>query len=250
MTADLPRPVSRAGSIYPTIMPEILYEDNHIIAVNKKISAIVQADKTGDLPLSEEVKAYIKEKYNKPGAVFLGIPHRIDRPVSGVVIFARTGKALTRLNRMFQEHEQEMTKIYWAIVGNLPPEDHAVLTHYLTRDQEKNKSHAYNQPKAGAKEARLEYQLLGSSKRYYLLEVKLYTGRHHQIRCQLAKIGCPVKGDLKYGFPRSNENGGISLHARSVTFKHPVTQETVTITADPPLRDPLWKVFYENLKKS
>lgn len=229
-------------------MLEVLYEDNHIIAVNKKISDIVQADKTGDTPLSEEVKAYIKNKYNKPGDVFLGIPHRVDRPVSGVVIFARTSKALTRLNKMFQEHEKEITKIYWAIVGNLPEEDHAILTHYLVRDTDKNKSHAYNQPKNGSKEAKLEYKLLGSSQRYYLLEVKLYTGRHHQIRCQLAKIGCPIKGDLKYGFPRSNENGGICLHARSISFKHPVSQEMITITAKPPLEDNLWKVFYNSLK--
>lgn len=229
-------------------MLEVLYEDNHIIAVNKKISDIVQADKTGDTPLSEEVKAYIKKKYNKPGDVFLGIPHRVDRPVSGVVIFARTSKALTRLNKMFQEHEKEITKIYWAIVGNLPEEDYAILTHYLVRDTEKNKSHAYNQPKSGSKEAKLEYKLLGSSQRYYLLEVKLYTGRHHQIRCQLAKIGCPIKGDLKYGFPRSNENGGICLHARSISFKHPVSQEMITITAKPPLEDNLWKVFYDSMK--
>lgn len=229
-------------------MLEVLYEDNHIIAVNKKISDIVQADKTGDTPLSEEVKAYIKKKYNKPGDVFLGIPHRVDRPVSGVVIFARTSKALTRLNKMFQEHEKEITKIYWAIVGNLPEKDHAILTHYLVRDTEKNKSHAYNQPKSGSKEAKLEYKLLGSSQRYYLLEVKLYTGRHHQIRCQLAKIGCPIKGDLKYGFPRSNENGGICLHARSISFKHPVSQEMITITAKPPLEDNLWKVFYDSMK--
>lgn len=228
---------------------EVLYEDNHIIAVNKKNSDIVQADKTGDTPLSEEVKAYIKKKYNKPGDVFLGVPHRVDRPVSGVVIFARTSKALTRLNKMFQEHEKEITKIYWAIVGNLPAEDHALLTHYLVRDTEKNKSHAYNQPKSGSKEAVLEYKLLGSSQRYYLLEIKLYTGRHHQIRCQLAKIGCPIKGDLKYGFPRSNEGGGISLHVRSISFKHPVTQEMLTITAKPPLNDSLWKVFYEGMKE-
>ena len=178
----------------------------------------------------------------------MGIPHRVDRPVSGVVIFARTSKALTRLNKMFQEHEKEITKIYWAIVGNLPEEDHAILTHYLVRDTEKNKSHAYNQPKSGSKEAKLEYKLLGSSQRYYLLEVKLYTGRHHQIRCQLAKIGCPIKGDLKYGFPRSNENGGICLHARSISFKHPVSQEMITITAKPPLEDNLWKVFYDSMK--
>lgn len=229
-------------------MIEVLYEDNHIIAVNKKTSDIVQADKTGDTPLSEEVKAYIKKKYDKPGDVYLGVPHRIDRPVSGVVIFARTSKALTRLNKMFQEHEKEINKIYWAIVGNLPKEDNAVLTHYMVRDAEKNKSHAYNQPKGSAKEAILEYKLCGSSQRYYFLEVKLYTGRHHQIRCQLAKIGCPIKGDLKYGFPRSDENGGISLHARSIGFKHPVTQEEILITAKPPLNDPLWKIFYEGMK--
>ena len=227
---------------------EILYEDNHIIAVNKKVSDIVQEDKTGDEPWSERVKAYIKEKYNKPGDVYLGIPHRVDRPVSGVVLFAKTSKALVRLNKMFQEHDQEITKIYWAIVGNLPEQDHARLTHYLTRDPEKNKSYAYNKPKGGAKEAILEYTLLGAGQRYYLLEVKLCTGRHHQIRCQLAKIGCPIKGDLKYGSPRSNEGGGISLHARSITFKHPVREETITVTAPPPLKDPLWHFFYENLK--
>lgn len=227
-------------------MLEVLYEDNHLIAVNKKVSDIVQADQSGDPSLEEEVKAYIKKKYNKPGDVFLGVPHRIDRPVSGVVIFARTSKALTRLNKMFQEHEKEITKIYWAIVGNLPAEDHAVLTHYLVRDGEKNKTYAYNKPKNGAKEAVLEYKLLGCSQRYYLLEVRLYTGRHHQIRCQLAKIGCPIKGDLKYGFPRSNENGGISLHARSISFRHPVTQEMLTIEALPSLEDSLWKVFYDS----
>lgn len=231
-------------------MLEILYEDNHLIAVNKKISDIVQADKTGDVPLSEKVKAYIKEKYNKPGNVFLGIPHRIDRPVSGVVLFARTSKALERLNKMFQEHEKEITKIYWAIVGNLPEEDHGMLTHYLTRDPSKNKSHAYNQPKPGSKEAKLSYRLIGRSQRYYLLEITLYTGRHHQIRCQLAKIGCPIKGDLKYGFPRSNENGGISLHARSLTFKHPVSGETISIVAPPPLEDNLWRTFYEGLPET
>ena len=227
---------------------EILYEDNHIIAVNKQVSDIVQADKTGDEPLSEQVKAYIKKKYNKPGEVYLGIPHRVDRPVSGVVLFAKTSKALTRLNKMFQEHDKEITKIYWAIVGNLPEQDEATLTHYLVRDSEKNKSYAYARPKAGAKEAILEYKLLGAGKRYYLLEVKLCTGRHHQIRCQLAKIGCPIKGDLKYGFPRSNEGGGISLHARSITLNHPVKNEPLTVTAPPPPEDALWRFFYENLK--
>lgn len=229
-------------------MPEILYEDNHIIAVNKKVSDIVQADKTGDEPLSEEVKAYIKKKYNKPGEVFLGVPHRIDRPVSGVVLFARTSKALTRLNKMFQEHDEEIQKTYWAIVGNLPPEDSGRLVHYMLRDSDKNKSYAYDKEKKGSKKAILEYKLIGRSQRYYLLEIKLLTGRHHQIRCQLAKIGCPIKGDLKYGFSRSNEGGGISLHAREITFRHPVSKEMVTITAIPPLHDVLWKEFYDNLK--
>ena len=173
-------------------MLEILYEDNHIIAINKKTSDIVQADKSGDVPLSEEVKAYIKEKYNKPGEVFLGIPHRIDRPVSGVVLFARTTKALTRLNKMFQEHDEEIKKTYWAIVGNLPSQDSATLIHYMVRDTEKNKSHAYDKEKKGSKKAILEYKLIGRSQRYYLLEIKLLTGRHHQIRCQLAKIGCAI----------------------------------------------------------
>lgn len=226
---------------------EILYEDNHLIAVNKRISDIVQADKTGDEPLSEKVKTYIKKKYDKPGDVYLGVPHRVDRPVSGVVLFAKTSKALTRLNKMFQEHDREITKIYWAIVGNLPAEDEATLVHYLVRDPEKNKSYAYTRPKTGAKEAILEYKLLGRGQRYYLLEVKLCTGRHHQIRCQLAKIGCPIKGDLKYGFPRSNEGGGINLHAREISLIHPVKQERITITAPPPLDDNLWKYFYDSL---
>jgi len=230
-------------------MLEVLYEDNHIIAVNKKISDIVQADKTGDQPLSEEVKAYIKKKYNKPGDVFLGVPHRIDRPVSGVVLFARTSKALTRLNKMFQEHDEEIQKTYWAIVGTLPQEDSGHLEHYMIRDSEKNKSYAYEKEKKGSKKAILEYKLIGRSQRYYLLEIKLLTGRHHQIRCQLAKIGCPIKGDLKYGFARSNEGGGISLHAREITFRHPVSQEMVTINATPPLHDTLWKEFYNNLKE-
>ncbi|MCC8173348.1 MAG: RluA family pseudouridine synthase [Odoribacter sp.] len=228
-------------------MLEILYEDNHIIAVNKKTSDIVQLDKTEDKPLSEEVKEYIKKKYNKPGAVFLGVPHRIDRPVSGVVIFARTSKALTRLNKMFQDHDESLTKTYWAIVGNLPPEDSGLLKHYLVRNGEKNKTYAYDKEKKGGKEARLEYKLIGRSQRYYLLEINLLTGRHHQIRCQLAKIGCPIKGDLKYGFPRSNEGGGISLHAREISFIHPVTKERISIVAPTPKNDTLWKAFSEFL---
>lgn len=227
---------------------EIIYEDNHLIAVNKKTSDIVQADPSGDTPLEERVKAYIKEKYNKPGDVFLGIPHRVDRPVSGVVLFAKTSKALARLNKMFQEHDDSITKTYWAIVANLPEEDEATLTHYMLRDGEKNRSYAYLRPRKGAKEAVLRYRLIASGQRYHLLEVTLLTGRHHQIRCQLAKIGCPIKGDLKYGFPRSNPGGGISLHARSLSLVHPVRQERITITATPPLADPLWKFFYDTLK--
>ena len=230
-------------------MLEVLYEDNHIIAVNKRCSDIVQADKTGDMPLSEHVKAYIKRKYNKPGDVYLGVPHRVDRPVSGVVVFARTSKALTRLNKMFQDKDNQIEKIYWALVGKLPEKDSGVLVHYLVRDTEKNKSSVYNQPRNGAKEAKLEYRLLGSSQRYYCLEVKLHTGRHHQIRCQLAKIGCPIKGDLKYGFPRSNEGAGISLHARSISFIHPVSGEKLRIVAPVPSKDQLWRVF-EKSKQS
>jgi 23S rRNA pseudouridine1911/1915/1917 synthase len=226
---------------------EILHEDNHLIAVNKRVAEIVQADKTGDLPLSERVKAYIKKKYDKPGEVFLGVPHRVDRPVSGVVLFARTGKALERLNKMFQERDRELTKIYWAVVANLPAEEEGTLVHYLTRDEAKNKSYAHARPRAGAKEAILDYKLLNHGQRYSLLEVRLHTGRHHQIRCQLAKIGSPVKGDLKYGFPRSNEDGGIHLHARQLSLPHPVTRELLTITAPPPLEDNLWRFFYQNM---
>lgn len=228
-------------------MIEVLYEDNHIIAVNKKVSDIVQGDKTGDEPLSEKVKAYIKAKYNKPGDVYLGVPHRVDRPVSGVVVFARTSKALTRLNKMFQEKEREIKKLYWAITCEQPSEEEAELTHYLVRDSEKNITKAYTRPQSGAKEARLKYKVLGRSDRYYFLEVQLYTGRHHQIRCQLAKIGCSIRGDLKYGAPRSNPDGGISLHARSISFVHPVTKEQITITAPVP-KDSLWKLFDDSQK--
>lgn len=227
-------------------MLEVLYEDNHIIAVNKRVSDIVQGDKTGDEPLSEKVKAYIKAKYNKPGDVYLGVPHRVDRPVSGVVVFARTSKALTRLNKMFQEKEREIKKIYWAITCEQPQEEEGELTHYLVRDSEKNITKAYTRPQSHAKEAKLHYKLIGSSDRYYFLEVQLYTGRHHQIRCQLAKIGCSIRGDLKYGAPRSNPDGGINLHARSITFVHPVTKEMLTITAPVPKGDSLWKLLEDS----
>ena len=218
-----------------------LYEDNHIIAVNKSSSEIVQGDKTGDQPLSETIKLYLKEKYNKPGDVFLGVVHRLDRPVSGVVLFAKTSKALTRLNEMFRT--QEIKKTYWAIVKEKPEQPEGRLEHYLTRNEKQNKSMAYDKPRSDAKKAALSYRMIAQSDTYYLLEVQLETGRHHQIRCQLAKMGCPIKGDLKYGFPRSNPNGGISLHARSVEFIHPVSKEFIQLTAPLPTDDKLWQAM-------
>jgi 23S rRNA pseudouridine1911/1915/1917 synthase len=219
---------------------EILYEDNHLIAVNKQVADIVQKDKTGDVALEDAVKDYIKQKYQKPGEVFLGVTHRIDRPVSGVVLFARTSKALERLNAMFQEKKLE--KVYWAIVKEKPPQNEATLIHYIKRDQEKNKSYAYDKEVAGSKRAVTKYKLTGASDNFFLLEVTIETGRHHQIRCQLAKIGCPIRGDLKYGFPRSNPDGGISLHAKSIRFMHPVKNEEVYIEAPLP-DDKLWNFF-------
>ena len=211
---------------------KVVYEDNHIIVVNKTSSEIVQGDKTGDIPLSELVKQYLKEKYNKPGNVFVGVTHRLDRPVSGLVIFAKTSKALARLNEMFKN--SQVQKTYWAIVKKCPLETEGTLEHYLVRNEKQNKSYAYNTEKAGAKKAILHYKLIGSSDNYYLLEVDLKTGRHHQIRCQLAKIGCPIKGDLKYGFPRSNPDGSICLHARRVCFIHPVSKELIELEAPVP----------------
>jgi 23S rRNA pseudouridine1911/1915/1917 synthase len=222
------------------VKERILYEDNHIIAVNKLPSEIVQADETGDAPLSEEVKGYIKRAYGKPGNVFLGIPHRLDRPTSGIVLFAKTGKALSRLGTMFKN--KEIRKYYWAVVGKVPPETQGELKHYLVRDRKKNKSFSSSKEKRGSQFAHLGYTLVGATKHYYLLEIELFTGRHHQIRSQLSAIGCPIKGDLKYGAPRSNRGGGIYLHARAVAFEHPVTGKQVTIIADPP-RDPLWDCF-------
>lgn len=216
---------------------EVLYEDNHVIAVNKSCSEIVQGDKTGDEPLPEVIKRYLKEKYNKPGNVFCGVTHRLDRPVTGVVLFARTSKALSRLNEMFQTHA--MTKTYWAIVKQPPTELEGRLEHYLVRNEKQNKSYAYETPKAGAKRAVLSYKVIAKSENYTLLEIQLETGRHHQIRCQLAQMGCPIKGDLKYGFPRSNPDGGISLHARSLEFQHPIKQEQIKIVAPVP-DDKLW----------
>ena len=217
----------------------VLYEDNHIIAVNKTCSEIVQGDKTGDTPLSETVKAYIKAKYNKPGEVFLGVTHRLDRPTSGVVLFARTSKALTRLNEMFKSHEQ-IKKTYWAIVQGCPKQPEARLENYLIRNEAQNKSYIAKPGAKDAKQAILTYKTLVKGEHYTLLEINLETGRHHQIRCQLAAIGCPVKGDLKYGAKRSNPDGGICLHARKIEFIHPVSKQPICITAPIP-EDSLWQ---------
>lgn len=218
----------------------VLYEDNHIIIVNKTASEIVQGDKTGDTPLSEIVKQYLKEKYQKPGNVFIGVTHRLDRPVSGLVVFAKTSKALGRLNEMFRVGE--VKKTYWAIVKNMPPEPEGELVHYLVRNEKQNKSYAYDSEKPGSKKAILHYRLIGRSDNYCLLEVDLKTGRHHQIRCQLAKMGCPIRGDLKYGFPRSNPDGSICLHARRVRFVHPVSKELIEVVASVPDSN-LWHAF-------
>lgn len=218
---------------------QILYEDNHIIAVNKSAGDIVQADKTGDAPLSEAVKAYIKERYAKPGNVFLGVVHRLDRPVSGCVIFARTSKALARLNAMFASHTL-LKKTYWALVSKMPPAESGTLTHWITRNEARNLSRAHDREVPGSKRAVLDYRVISRSERYVLLEITLHTGRHHQIRCQLSKVGCPIRGDLKYGAARSNPDGSISLHARRLTFEHPVTHATIDITAPVP-DDRLWQ---------
>ena len=219
---------------------KVIYEDNHIIIVSKTASEIVQGDKTGDVPLSEMVKQYLKEKYQKPGNVFVGVTHRLDRPVSGLVVFAKTSKALGRLNEMFRLNE--VHKTYWAIVCRRPEELEATLTHWIVRNEKQNKSFAYGKEVPGSKKAILSYRLIASGERYHLLEVNLKTGRHHQIRCQLAKIGCPIKGDLKYGAPRSNPDGSISLHARHVSVVHPVSKEVIDVTAETP-QDNLWKAL-------
>lgn len=216
---------------------KVVYEDNHIIIVSKRSGEIVQGDKTGDKTLADEVKAYIKEKYAKPGNVFLGITHRLDRPVWGLVVFARTSKALVRLNDMFREGN--VNKTYWAICQNAPEVPEATLTHWLTRNERQNKSYAYDKEVPGAKKAVLHYRTIGKSERYTLIEVKLMTGRHHQIRCQLAKIGCPIKGDLKYGARRSNPDGSISLLARKIEFAHPVSKEHICVESEVP-DDKLW----------
>lgn len=216
----------------------ILYEDNHLVIVNKQAGEIVQGDKTGDTPLSDIVKDWLKEKHNKPGNVYLGVVHRLDRPVSGVVLFAKTSKALPRLNKMFAEHNK-VNKTYWAIVQNRPLEPQGTLTHWLTRQEKNNTARAYDREVPGSKKAVLDYELIASGDKYHLLEIHLHTGRHHQIRCQLAKIGCPIKGDLKYGAPRSNPDRSISLHARTLTLEHPVNHESISVTAPVP-DDKLW----------
>ncbi len=227
----------------------ILYEDNHIIAVSKTCHEIVQGDKTGDTPLSETVKAYIKEKYQKPGEVFLGVTHRLDRPTTGVVLFARTSKALTRLNAMFQSHEQ-IQKTYWAIVESEAMkrfgDEEMRLENYLWRNEKQNKSFVVKPGTKDAKRAVLSYKVIARGERYNLLEINLETGRHHQIRCQLAAIGCPIKGDLKYGAKRSNPDGGISLHARKIDFIHPVSKLPISITAPVP-DDRLWHELEQSL---
>ena len=217
---------------------EVVYEDNHIIIVNKQSGEIVQGDKTGDRPLSDIVKDYIKEKYQKPRAVFLGVVHRLDRPVSGLVVFARTSKALTRLNKMFAEGQ--VHKTYWAMVANAPRNSEGTLEHWLVRNEQQNKSYAYDHEVPRSKKAVLKYKTIGHTDHYTLLEVQLMTGRHHQIRCQLAAMGCPIKGDLKYGAKRSNPDGSISLQSHRVEFEHPVSHETIAIEAPLP-HDSLWE---------
>lgn len=215
--------------LYKDIESRILYEDNHLLIVNKKVGEIVQGDKTGDEPLSETMKSFIAQRDNKPGNVFMGVTHRLDRPVSGVVVFAKTSKALERMNEIFRKGEVD--KRYWALVENRPAADSGELHHYLLRNEKQNKSYPYDLPKVGAKEAILKYEFLKATQRYFLLEVELITGRHHQIRCQLAAMGCIIKGDLKYGARRSNPDGGISLHARKISFIHPVKKEKIEVIA-------------------
>ncbi len=224
----------------------ILFEDNHILIVNKPMGQPVQSDESGDLSLEDEIKEFIKSRDNKPGNVFLGVVHRLDRPVSGAVIFAKSSKSLRRLNEMIKEREVE--KRYWAIVQNKPSGEQAELIHYVGRHPKLNRSHAYSTQKTGTKLAKLTYELINVSQNFYLLEVNLYTGRHHQIRAQLSKVGLPIKGDLKYGAPRSNKGGGISLHSRSVEFMHPVTKKRIKVIAPAPKDDNLWVYFESCLK--
>ena len=222
----------------------VLYEDNHVIIVNKQSGEIVQGDKTGDIPLSDVIKDWLKVKYNKSGNVFLGVVHRLDRPVSGVVVFAKTSKALSRLNNMFAKHEN-VKKTYWAITRNCPKNEEGTLVHWIKRNEKQNKSYAFDKECTDSKKAVLKYKIIGKSDRYNLIEIELLTGRHHQIRCQLAKIGCPIKGDLKYGAERSNPDGSISLHSRRISFIHPVSNEKITIEAPLP-KNNIWNAFNTN----
>jgi len=219
---------------------EVIYEDNHLIAVNKKPGQITQGDKTGDTPLPDLIKEYLKEKYQKPGNVFCGVIHRLDRPVSGICLFAKTSKALARMNEIF--HDRNVQKIYWAVVKNKPANHQQTLVHYLVKNESNNKAKAHIHEVPGSKRAELEYKLALASDKFYLLEVYPHTGRHHQIRVQLASMGCPIKGDLKYGFDRSNTGGSIHLHARKLIFEHPVTGEKLTLVAPVP-EENLWKFF-------
>ncbi len=225
-------------------MIDILYEDNHIIAVNKKASDLAQGDKTGDPSLDDGLKKYIAEKYKKPGAVYLGVVHRLDRPVAGVILYARTSKALARLNEMFRT--KEVRKTYLAIVRESPPEEEGKIRQFLKKNEKQNKTYVYDKEVKGSKEASLSYKIIGHSEKFYLLEIQLHTGRHHQIRAQLASIGCPIKGDLKYGYARSNEDGSISLLARKIEFTHPVSKMEISITAPLPDND-VWKFFRNSL---
>ena len=216
---------------------QIIYEDNHLLVLNKRTGDLIQGDKTGDTPLSEMAKQYIKEKYDKPGNVYLGIPHRLDRPTSGLIVFTKTSKALSRLNKLFSS--RDITKIYWAIVQNAPEKTSGTLRHYLARNRRQNKSYSHDKEVKDSKVGILHYKVKKELDRYYLLEINLETGRHHQIRSQLAKIGSIIKGDLKYGADRSNPDGGIHLHARALHFVHPITKEELKLIAAPP-NDPLW----------
>ncbi len=218
----------------------MLYEDNHLIVVNKRVGDIVQGDKTGDKPLSDVIKEYLKEKYNKPGEVFLGVVHRLDRPTTGIVLFAKTSKALSRLNDLFKNRETQKT--YWAVVKKKPPQKEATLVHYLKRNPKKNTSKAHLKEVPDSKKAILDYKIIKELNNYFVLEINLHTGRHHQIRSQLSAIGCPIKGDLKYGFDRSNIDGGIHLHARNLQLVHPVSKEIINITASVP-EDIIWKAI-------
>ena len=229
-------------------MLDVIYEDNHIIVINKACGIVVQSDKTGDLTLLDIVKQYIKEKYNKPGNVFLGLPHRLDRPTSGIVVLAKTGKVLPRLNKLFQTRG-EVKKTYWAVVDKRPPKYQDTLAHYLVKNQDKNRSYAYTEKRNGAKLASLTYRHVASIDNYHLLEIELHTGRHHQIRVQLRQLKLYIKGDVKYGFSRPNADKGIHLHARKIEFVHPVKKESLTIVADPP-DDAVWNEFMKIFKSN